>query len=528
MGMANLEYSILAFAFKTLSSYSRLLEFGEALKNIKYDVIGLAEIRRLGNSIEEYEDFILYYIGQTPGLYGVGFLVHKRHKANIIYFKGISERVALLQINVDNTVISIIQCYAPTESAKEKEVELFYKNVNKALKTSGKHLIVMGDFNAKIGQPKQAENLITKSYGYGHRNRRGEKLIQFACENKLAILNTFFKKKNNRRWTWRSPNGKVKNEIDYILTNLEKYAQDIQVINIKYPSDHRLVRATFTLQSKRKNRKSYGGNVKNTLKNEQQVQSYKDSLYDNLAELANKQHSYTVQELYSKIAAAINISLKTAQEVSKHKDTDSIISARTRLLMLRRQYLQNTKPKTRTMKNELKALYKLISKYIRNDYDTHRKKTIEKHIIQYGSLKRANKELRSHKTWIEGLKASNKTTYERKEILKVATNFYRELYDYENEEPPSISTIISEIQSNIQDVDETEVMNGIASLKLDKSPGPDKITNEALKLGSPYLKTPLTQLFNMVLKTANKKELKVQLKNINQWNRQALEEVSLL
>ncbi|KAF9412452.1 hypothetical protein HW555_009055 [Spodoptera exigua] len=73
----NSEYNklyIATYNVRTLLSYSRLLELSDALKDINYDVIGLSETRRFGNSIEEHEDFILYYMGQTPGLYGVGFI----------------------------------------------------------------------------------------------------------------------------------------------------------------------------------------------------------------------------------------------------------------------------------------------------------------------------------------------------------------------------------------------------------------------------------------------------------------------
>lgn len=67
---------------KTLSTYSRLLELTESLRNIKYDIIGLSEVRKLGKRIEEHDDFIFCYIGETPGLYGVGFIV-KRHLKKI-------------------------------------------------------------------------------------------------------------------------------------------------------------------------------------------------------------------------------------------------------------------------------------------------------------------------------------------------------------------------------------------------------------------------------------------------------------
>ncbi|KAJ8705403.1 hypothetical protein PYW07_011230 [Mythimna separata] len=442
-------------------------------------------------------------MGQTPGLYGVGFIVNKRHKRNIISFKGLSERVALLELIINNIETTIIQCYAPTTTASDEDIELFYSTVNNALKVSQKNIIVIGDFNAKIGQPNQDENVIMKSHGYGSRNNRGNRFIQFARENKFSILNTFFKKKNSKRWTWKSPDGKVKNEVDYILTNHPKYVHNIEVINVQYPSDHRLVRATFKLQNQRKNRKSYENNTNSPLKNEKEVKTYIESVHEAFENSFTWQQRHTVQELHDIIVVVIENSLKKAHDCSKNTNIPSVLSDKTKKLISRRQFLQKTKPKTRSMKNELKALYKLISKYIRHDYNSHRKKTIEKYVLQSGSLKRAHKELRQHKTWIEGLKTSNKITCNRNEILQVATKFYKTLYSCEQgREPDSALTLSKEISPDIEDIEEAEVLKGIARLKSEKSPGPDQIPNEALKLGALYLVNPLTLLFNLVLKTA--------------------------
>ena len=38
-------------------------------------------------------------------------------------------------------------------------------------------------------------------------------------------------KKAGRRWTWNSPNGLAKSEIDYILTNRSEVVNDVTVIN---------------------------------------------------------------------------------------------------------------------------------------------------------------------------------------------------------------------------------------------------------------------------------------------------------
>lgn len=183
------------------------MELLEALKNVKFDIIGLSEIRRLGNTIQEYQDIIFYYIGETPGLYGVGFLIKKHLKNYIESFVGLSERVALLKLNMNKFKLSIIQVYAPTDAAHDEEIEAFYDTVDKALKLAEENVVVMGDFNAKLGQLEHKEYPITNKFGYRERNKRGERLLQFAQENNLSIMNTFFKKKSKQRWTWTSPDG---------------------------------------------------------------------------------------------------------------------------------------------------------------------------------------------------------------------------------------------------------------------------------------------------------------------------------
>ncbi|GBP14548.1 hypothetical protein EVAR_7814_1 [Eumeta japonica] len=54
---------------RTLSSQERLIELTEALKNVKNDIIGLCEVRRLGSKITEYENFIFCHTGESPGKY---------------------------------------------------------------------------------------------------------------------------------------------------------------------------------------------------------------------------------------------------------------------------------------------------------------------------------------------------------------------------------------------------------------------------------------------------------------------------
>lgn len=492
---------ILTYNVKTLSTYERLLDLNEALTNIKYDIIGLAETRRFGTKIEEYEQYILCHTGETPGLYGIGFLVNKRLKNNIESYIGLSERVGILNITLKNINISIIQVYAPTERCTEDEIENFYITVNKAIEISHRDYVVMGDLNAKIGKPRQEEHLIMKNNGYGVRNSRGQRLIDFALENNLSIMNTFFKKKLKNKWTWRSPDWKHKNEIDFILSNRPSLFENVDVLNLNYPSDHRPVRATLTFKIPNKSRSKYNHYKTYHLKTEEQIVKFQDTLKSYLMESQlNVSGSATVQEQYDNLSNIIIKSLQSTTDTNTKKN--NILSEPTLRLMRRRQELQNTNIKTRAIKNELSALYKLTSKYLKNDYSNHRMKTIEKHLSNTGSTKKAFKELRTYKSWIDALSCKKKTLNSRNDIITTATEFYRTLYSSKQSKEntdENIPYMNENKEANLHHIDPKEVLETINKLKQDKCPGSDKITNEILKIASPIITLPITKLFNYIL-----------------------------
>lgn len=56
----------------------------------------------MGYAIEEHEEYIFCYKGQTFGLFGVGLLIKKEHKNDIYSFTAFSDRVALLKMKYNN------------------------------------------------------------------------------------------------------------------------------------------------------------------------------------------------------------------------------------------------------------------------------------------------------------------------------------------------------------------------------------------------------------------------------------------
>ena len=165
-------------------------------------------------------------------------LLYVTNALHITRVNNISPRVEELVLRITTRYqLKIVQVYAPTTSHSEDEINIFYNAIDQILENPSHYTIVMGDFNAKVGVRTNPSETATGSFG--QRNERGDTLIEWTTSKDYKIMNTLFQKKIERRWTWRSPDGKTKNEIDYIMTDKPNMITDIRVINrITIGSDH--------------------------------------------------------------------------------------------------------------------------------------------------------------------------------------------------------------------------------------------------------------------------------------------------
>ena len=150
--------------------------------------------------------------------------------------------------------ITVIQVYAPTSNAEETEAEWFYEDLQDLLEVTPKKdvLFIIGDWNAKVGS-QETPGVIGK-FGLGIWNEAEQGLIEFCQENALVIRNTLFQQCKRRLYTWTSPDGKNRNQIDYILYS-QRWGSSIQSAKTRSGadcgSDHELLIAKFRLKLKK-------------------------------------------------------------------------------------------------------------------------------------------------------------------------------------------------------------------------------------------------------------------------------------
>ena len=118
--------------------------------------------------------------------------------------------------------VKIISAYAPTELAKDSAKIKFYRELKKIKRANpDQKLLYLGDFNATttavenvsgVRADKILENIVS--------NDNGERMIDFVRDNKLSVLNTFFKQPRHRQITWHSRDKwKTKKTLDYHISD---------------------------------------------------------------------------------------------------------------------------------------------------------------------------------------------------------------------------------------------------------------------------------------------------------------------
>ena len=379
--------NICTYNTRTLRTEEVLETLLDELTDFKWDVIGLAETKREGQGIEELQGGAwLYNHGKTDEdkeATGIGFLLHPRITDYVNKIKSYSNRVVALNIQLSGKdQFCIIQVYAPTSDYDDEAVEAFYEAVNKAVEENkARYTIVMGDFNAKIGECQPEEETIIGKFGYGQRNARGDTLLEFAAQHKFIVANTFFEKRKDRYWTWESPDGNTHNQIDYILSSQRGIIQDCGVISrVDIGSDHRMVRAKVHLNRKLARLKF----IKKGHKSKINILKLKEKRQKFQLELRNRFECLPIEEtgVDERCQLICDTVLEVAAETAPPDKKKKLISEEDKVIETldrKRKELKEIQNKTKAQKIEHAELVKTVRKKRRQKSSQDLTETYEKH-----------------------------------------------------------------------------------------------------------------------------------------------------
>ena len=501
---------------RTAYSTGKLAQIINEMKTSDLHILGLAEMRWPNSGQLVSEDVTVLYSGGHKHEHGVGILMSREAAKSMISWEPVSNRIMTLRLRTRFTCATIVQVYAPTDSAADSDKDVFYQQLDAVMDSIPSYdmKILMGDFNAQIGPDTTGfENVIGKE-ALGQRTDNGDRLLGLYSNNNLKIGGSMFMHKRIHKGMWQSPDGVTVNQIDHFCIS-RRWSTAVQDVRAHrgpdVASDHYLVVAK--LKMKLKQRK---GTAKKTqafdvakLKHPDVEAAFNVEVYNRFAilEEADNVEDTWCQFKTTIVAAAEKVLGRKRGSRKERWISDTTWKAIDERKGIKKQLSQG-QPTTKIY-DELKCEYKTKDKEVKRRvkdkqqwYDSKASEAEEAaNKGDHKSLYRIVKELTGQRTQSQQIKmADGRFARSHDELVNRWRDHFQAVLNCPD---PTTTLDMDDTQASVQlpisvdPISEEEVILAIKQSKNGKSAGVDGIQLELLKYSDaavPYL----TDLCNMV------------------------------
>ena len=132
----------------------------QEMARVNVDILGISELKWIGNGEFNSDDHYIYYCGQESlRRNGVAIMINKRVRNAVLGCNLKNDRMISVHFQGKPFNITVIQVYAPTSNAEE--AEQFCEDLQDLLELTLKKdvLFIIGDWNAKVGSQEAPGNL---------------------------------------------------------------------------------------------------------------------------------------------------------------------------------------------------------------------------------------------------------------------------------------------------------------------------------------------------------------------------------
>ena len=434
---------------------------------------------------------------------GVAIMMTPRTAHALIQWEPVSSRILSARFNSKGRCVTVIQCYAPTNTSEIEPKLEFYEalqtTVDKAPRKDIK--ILMGDMNAKIGSDNEGIEYVMGTHAIGERNENGDLFTDFCAFNELVIGGSIFPHKTIHKTTWTSPDGRTENQIDHItiskawrhslIDTRTKRGADIA-------SDHQLLLGTLRIKLKAYKDDCERPHTKyNTraLKEQDVKHTFNISIQNKYEALGLIEETTTIDEHWNALKDVWNDTCKETLG-KKQRDNKEWLSRETWRLVEERKSLKQELNQCHDMKekedlkNEYKITNNLVKKSARKDKRTYFNELATE--AEEAAGKRDLKTLYSITKVLSGKSTARSRTVrdtsgkpltkEDEQRQRWAEHFQILLNRPPPNTMPQIEASETDIDVNVHPPTKSEIIKALKKMKNGKAPGPDGIPPEALKI----------------------------------------------
>ncbi|KAK3534149.1 hypothetical protein QTP86_002297 [Hemibagrus guttatus] len=226
-------------------------ELADMMERRKVDILCVQETRWKGSKARSIgAGFKLFYYGVDSKRNGVGVVLKEEFVRNVLEVKRVSDRVMSLKLEIEGVMLNVVSGYAPQVGCELEEKERFWSELDEVMESipMGERVVIGADFNGHVGEGNTGDEEVMGKFGVKERNLEGQMVVDFAKRMDMAVVNTYFQKREEHRVTYKS--GGRRTQVDYILCrrgNLKEISDCKVVVGESVARQHRMVVCRMTL-----------------------------------------------------------------------------------------------------------------------------------------------------------------------------------------------------------------------------------------------------------------------------------------
>ncbi|KAK3575126.1 hypothetical protein QTP86_020810, partial [Hemibagrus guttatus] len=182
-------------------------ELADVMERRMVDILCVQETRWKGSKARSIgAGFKLFYYGVDSKRNGVGVVLKEEFVRNVLEVKRVSDRVMSLKLEIEGVMLNVVSGYAPQVGCELEEKERFWSELDEVMESipTGERVVIGADFNGHVGKGNTGDEEVMGKFGVKERNLEGQMVVDFAKRMDMAVVNTYFQKREEHRVTYKS------------------------------------------------------------------------------------------------------------------------------------------------------------------------------------------------------------------------------------------------------------------------------------------------------------------------------------
>ncbi|KAK3527484.1 hypothetical protein QTP86_023019, partial [Hemibagrus guttatus] len=183
------------------------VELADMMERRKVDILCVQETRWKGSKARSIgAGFKLFYYGVDSKRNGVGVVLKEGFVRNVLEVKRVSDRVMSLKLEIEGVMLNVVSGYDPQVGCELDEKERFWSELDEVMESipTGERVVIGADFNEHVGERNTGDEEVMGKFGVKERNLKGQMVVDFAKRMDMAVVNTYFQKREEHRVAYKS------------------------------------------------------------------------------------------------------------------------------------------------------------------------------------------------------------------------------------------------------------------------------------------------------------------------------------